>query len=143
MSRPKNSFEPYPDPKNSPLGLEKVKTTPKLNQSKVRIEGNIEKKIVQLHEQTLKQFLDTTPTPKIAHQGPNRHNQPKIKSTSKVRIEGNIENEIVFEPHRVPRLPKQPIWTPKQPQNLVKRYNRSKQEIFYISSFGQTFFENV
>ena len=43
MSRPKISFEPYPDPKNSPLGPQKVKDDPKIkSKSNVRIEGNTE-----------------------------------------------------------------------------------------------------
>ena len=32
---PKTVFEPYPDPKNSPLGPPKVKMTPKLSQNQV------------------------------------------------------------------------------------------------------------
>ena len=40
---PKTVFEPYPDPKNSPLGPQKVKNDPKFeSKSNVRIEGNIE-----------------------------------------------------------------------------------------------------
>ena len=36
-------FEPYPEPKNNPLGLKKVnKTTPKLSQIEVRIKRIIE-----------------------------------------------------------------------------------------------------
>ena len=42
---PKTVFEPYPKPKNSPLGPQKVKNDPKLkSNSKVRIEGIIENK---------------------------------------------------------------------------------------------------
>ena len=43
MNRPKNSFEPYRSPKNSPLGPQKVKNDPKIrSKSNVIIEGNIE-----------------------------------------------------------------------------------------------------
>ena len=43
MSRPKTVVEPYPNPKNSPLGPQKVKNDPKIkSNSKVRIERNIE-----------------------------------------------------------------------------------------------------
>ena len=43
MCPTKPSFEPYPDPKNSPLGPQKVKNEPKIKvKSNVRIEGNIE-----------------------------------------------------------------------------------------------------
>ena len=49
-------------------------------------------KIVQLHEQTLKQCLNPSQTPKIAHQDKKRgKNVPKIKSKSKVEIEEKIE----------------------------------------------------
>ena len=38
MRPTKNSFEPYPNPKNSPLGPQKVKNDPKIkSNSKVRI----------------------------------------------------------------------------------------------------------
>ena len=41
MSRPKNSFEPFPNPQNSPLGPQKVKNDLKIkSKSKVRIERN-------------------------------------------------------------------------------------------------------
>ena len=40
MSSPQNSHEPYPNPKNSPLGHQKVKNDPKIeSKSKVGIEG--------------------------------------------------------------------------------------------------------
>ena len=43
MSRPKTVVEPYPNPKNSPLGPPKLKMTPKIkSKSKVRFERNIE-----------------------------------------------------------------------------------------------------
>ena len=51
-------------------------------------------KVVQLHEETPKQFLNTTKTHKIAHYGPkNLRKYPKIKSKSNVKIEEHIENE--------------------------------------------------
>ena len=42
MSRLQNSFEPYPDPKISPIGPQKYKIKSK---SKVRIEENVESKM--------------------------------------------------------------------------------------------------
>ena len=40
---PKTDFEPYTDPKNIPLGPQKVKNDPKIkSKSNVRIEANIE-----------------------------------------------------------------------------------------------------
>ena len=41
----KTVFEPYPEPKDSPLGPQKIKNDCKIKlKSKVRIEGNIENK---------------------------------------------------------------------------------------------------
>ena len=51
-------------------------------------------KVVQLHEQTPKQFLNPSTAPKIARQGPKKvKNNPKFKAKSNVRIETNKENE--------------------------------------------------
>ena len=48
---PKAIFESYPDPKNSPLLNQKLKSQTKIkSNSKVRIERTIEKKVVQLDE---------------------------------------------------------------------------------------------
>ena len=48
MSRPQINFEPYPNPKNCPLGPPKLKKYPKIkSKSKVRIEGTIETKSYQ------------------------------------------------------------------------------------------------
>ena len=46
---PKTVVEPYPNPKNNPLGPKKLKKYPKIkSKSKVRIGKKI--KVVQLHE---------------------------------------------------------------------------------------------
>ena len=43
---PKSVFETHPNPKNSPLGPQKVKNDPKIKKKKVgRIEENIENRI--------------------------------------------------------------------------------------------------
>ena len=43
LGDPKTVFEPYPNPKNSPLGPQKVKNDPKIkSKSNVRIERNKE-----------------------------------------------------------------------------------------------------
>ena len=40
---PKTAFEPYPNPKNSPLGPQKAKNYPKIRSTiNVRIQGSIE-----------------------------------------------------------------------------------------------------
>ena len=45
--------------KNSPLGPKKEKNDPDVkSKSNVRIEGNIENEVVQLHQHTLKLFLN-------------------------------------------------------------------------------------
>ena len=45
MSVPQNIFEPHIEPKNSPLGPQKVKNNPQIeSKSNVRIEGNKENK---------------------------------------------------------------------------------------------------
>ena len=51
-------------------------------------------KVVQLHEETPKQFLDHSPTPKISPLGPPKvKNNPKIMSKSNIRIVRKKENE--------------------------------------------------
>ena len=46
-----NSFEPYPDPKNSPLGPQKVKMTPKLSKFQIsELTETYKMKVVQVHE---------------------------------------------------------------------------------------------
>ena len=69
--------EPYPNPKNSPLGPQKVKNDPKIkSNSNVRDLGIAENK------------------PKNSPLGYQKvQNNPKIKSILNVRIEGNKENE--------------------------------------------------
>ena len=65
MSTPQNSCRTLPKLKKSPLGPQKVKNNLKIkSKEKVRIEGTIEKKVVQLHEWTPKHFLNHTSTPK-------------------------------------------------------------------------------
>ena len=66
MSRHKNIYEPYPDPKNGQLGSKKK------NDTKIKSElKELQKiKVVQLHEQTTKQLSNPTPTPKPTLQGP-------------------------------------------------------------------------
>ena len=66
---PKTVLELYPDPKNSPLGLRKVKNVHRNSKlhDRAEIEPNSEKKVISLYEETQKQFLNPFPTPKIAH----------------------------------------------------------------------------
>ena len=71
-----------------------MKTNLKIkSKSKVRIEGNIEKKVVQLHEQIQKLFLNLTLTPKIAVFDPKAKSDQRVRSETKVIIEGSTENK--------------------------------------------------
>ena len=68
MARPQNSFEPYPDPKNSPLGPWKVKNDPNFKQkSRVKINETLENNRclttgVQ-HEKVFESYPDTKNSP--------------------------------------------------------------------------------
>ena len=65
--------------------------TPKLSQNQMsELKVSSKMKVVQLHEETPKQLLNPTLTPKNSPLGPQK---AKIKSKSNVRIEGNTENE--------------------------------------------------
>ena len=67
MRPTKPSFEPYHDPKSSPLVPKKVKNDPKIKwKSKVTIEENIEKRLYNYMKKPPTQFLNPSPTPKIA-----------------------------------------------------------------------------
>ena len=88
-------MEHYPDPKNSPLGPQKVKNDPQIkSKSDVRIEGTIGyKSCVTIYIDT-KTVFEPYPDPENSPLGPqNVKNDPKIRSNSDVRIEGIIENE--------------------------------------------------
>ena len=51
MSKPKNSFQRYPDQENSQLGPQKLKNNPKIKSiTNIRIEETIENKNLQIHE---------------------------------------------------------------------------------------------
>ena len=69
MSRPQNCFEPYPSPKNSPLGPKKVKNDPK-NQSKsnIKIEGTIKNKSCSTKREDLKTVFESYPDPQKANE---------------------------------------------------------------------------
>ena len=51
MRRPQNSIDPYPYPKNSPLGPQKVKNDPKIKQKSIpELTETYKMKVEQLHE---------------------------------------------------------------------------------------------
>ena len=82
-------YEPLPNPKNSPLGPQKVKNDPKINQNQIsELKETKKMEVVQLHENTL-----PYPIPQNIQLGLQKaKSDPKIMSKSKVRIETNIEN---------------------------------------------------
>ena len=48
---PKKVVEPYPNPKKSPLGPQKVKNDPKINQNQIsEMTETYKMKVIQLHE---------------------------------------------------------------------------------------------
>ena len=82
----KTVFEPFLNPKNGPLGPQKVKNDPKIkSKSNVRIEPDP-------NPQNSPFFAPNSQ--KNCPSGPQDvENDPKIKSKSNVRIERNKENE--------------------------------------------------
>ena len=71
-------------------------------------------RIVQLYEQTPKQFLNPTPNPKNSPWGPPKvKNDHKIKSKSNLRIEENIENESCLTTWADPKTVVQPYSDPQ------------------------------
>ena len=100
----------YPDPKNSSLGPQKVKTTPKSSQNKtIRNEGNIEKNFFSTAWIDWKTIFEPYPNSKNSPSGPQKFkNDPKIKPNSNVRIEGIIKNES----HLFTQVDPKPIFEP-------------------------------
>ena len=88
MSRPKKTFENYPCPKSRPKRPQNAKTTQK-SKSNVRIEGNIEIKVVILYEHILKQFLNLIPTLSLADLG--------RKNSKKSLKLGQNQNKVSWE----------------------------------------------
>ena len=81
MCRPQNFFEPFPNPKNSPLGPQKVKNDPKTkSESNVRIEKKKEDESCSIKWVDPKTFLEPYSNPKNSPLGPQKvKNDPKIK----------------------------------------------------------------
>ena len=78
---PKKDFEPYPNPKNSPLGPHKAKNDPKIRSTlKVRIQGSTENKSYSDAWVDPKNVLSLTPTPPKKKQ-----KQPQIKVKTKIQ----------------------------------------------------------
>ena len=93
MSKLQNSFWNFATPKNSPLGLPKVKNDPEIKSKwNVRIERNKENENCSTTWVDPKIDLKPFPDPKNSQLGPKKYKWLAIKSKSKVRIEGTIEN---------------------------------------------------
>ena len=97
MSRPQNSFELFLNPKNSPLGPQKVKNDHNFKpKSRVKINETLENNRCLTTWVQHKKVFEPYPIPKNSPLGPQKvKNDPKIKSKSNVRIERkkNKENE--------------------------------------------------
>ena len=73
-------FEPFPNPKNNPLGPQKVKNDPKIKQkSNVRIERNKENESCSTTWVDSRKVVETYPNPKNNPLGPQN-----IKMTQKL-----------------------------------------------------------
>ena len=81
---PKTVFEPYPKPKNSPLGPQKVKNNPKIKyKSNVRIKGYIENESCSTTWVEPKTVVEPYSDPQTSPFEPQKDkNDPKIKSNS-------------------------------------------------------------
>ena len=77
----KTVFEPFPNPKNSPLGPQKVKNDPKIeSKSNVRIERNKKNESYSTTCVDPKLVVEPYPNPKNSPLGPQKlKNYPKIK----------------------------------------------------------------
>ena len=72
--------EPYPNPKNSPFGPQKLKNDPKIkSKSNVRIKGNIENGSCSTTWVDPKTVFEPFPIPKNSLLGPQKvKNDPKL-----------------------------------------------------------------
>ena len=104
---PKTAFEPYHNPKNSPLGPQKAKNYPKIRSTlKVRIQGSIGNKSYSAVWVDPRNVFEPYPNPKNSPLGPQKaKNDPKIRSTLKVIIQRSIENKsylaIWVDPNKI------------------------------------------
>ena len=108
-------------------------------------------KVVQLYQQTPKQFLNPLPIPKIAYQGPKNKKDPKIKSKSNIIIERNIENKscsttlldlkTLFNPNLTPKIVESQPDSIK-PIKAPKRQKQSKNQVKFKCYRILKFIEN-
>ena len=76
------------------MGPKKPKDSKIKTKSNVRIEANLETKVVILYEWTTKHFFIQYPNPQNSPFGPKKpKNNLYIRSKLKVKIGGNIENK--------------------------------------------------
>ena len=117
QSRPQSSFQTLPQPKNSPLGPQKIRK--KLSRIQMSYFRELKKmKVVQLHELTPKQFLNYTWNPKIAHQGPKKSKKTsKLSQNQLLQSKEKIKVVAIYEQTPKPfesQTSKYPILAPKK-----------------------------
>ena len=114
MIRPKKVVEPYPNPKNNPLGPQKVKKDPESKlKSKVKIERNIENESCSNRWVDPKTVGESYPNPKNANQSPQKSKMtPKLtknkyqnwrKDTKWKLFNTWVDPKTVFEPFPNPK----------------------------------------
>ena len=84
----KKVVKPYPNPKNSQLGPQKVKNDPKIkSKSNVRIEGNIENESCLTAWLDPKKVVEPYSNPKISPLGPQKvKNDPKLSQNQRSEL---------------------------------------------------------
>ena len=102
MRRRQKVFKPSPNPKNGPLGPQKVKNDPKIqSKSNVRIERNKENESCSTTWEDPKTVFEPYPNPKNSSLGPQKvKNDSKIKSKSNVKMNKARELKFSYENFR-------------------------------------------
>ena len=113
-------IEPYPNPKNSPLGLQKVKNEQKIDsKSNARIEGNIENESCLSTWVDVKTVVDPYSDPKTSRLGPQQHkNEPQNQIIFKCQNSGNHRKWKLFS---YMSLPQNTFWTQDWTQKWLIR----------------------
>ena len=84
-------------------------------------------KVVQIHEQTMKQFFNPTPTPKIAHQGPKTSKMtPKLSQNQMSEFKVTQKMKVVQLHEQIPKQCLNPTLIPKIAHQGPKSEKRPK-----------------
>ena len=91
--------------------------TPKLSKNQIsELTKTYKMKIVQLHEQTPKQFLNFSSTPKIARQGPKKSKMtPKLSQNKMSELKVTQKMKVAQLHEQTPKQLSNPTLTQKQP----------------------------